>query len=216
VIHEVVSIGQGAQVLLRFTNNHPALALQNVGEGRFILANFSPALKAGDLGKYGSFPALTHSLLRYVKPHRDWRYAAVAGESLNAQTTIPVGEKTGSIVVRNPDDALLTPTVSRDAQRLFIDLPRTELTGFYAVFRNHTKVADVAINVDPRESDLTTIDSETLQAQLASNGMQVQVADVDNSKRQSPLRGQPLWHWFVVGAMFMIGLELLLLNVWNK
>ena len=33
-------------------------------------------LDAGDLGKYGSFVALSHSLARYVRPSRDWRSQA--------------------------------------------------------------------------------------------------------------------------------------------
>lgn len=216
VIHDVTSVTDGARVLLKFAGDKPALALQNVGEGRFILANFSPALNAGDLGKYGSFPALVHSLMQFVQPKRDNRFVATVGSPLAAITPVLVGGQTGLIALRGPGEAMLTPAVSRDAQRLFVELSRTESPGFHAVYHNDVKVADIAVNVDQRESDLSAIDSVTLEAALASNGTNIEVASAGVDAEYVTLRGQPVWQWFVVAAMLMIGCEMAILAVWNR
>ncbi len=215
-IHDVEKVSPGAQVLLQFAGGRPALALQSVGEGRFVIANFSPSLKAGDLGKYGSFPAMVHSLLRFVQPRRDWRFAATVGAGLNVTLPVPVGEPSGRVVLQDSADELLTPTISRDAQRLVVQLQRLRTTGFHSVLCNDIKHADVAVNVDWRESDLSLVDAVTLKQALASNGTNVVVQSASQGDEAAPLRGRDLWQWFVVGAMLMIGAELAWLAVWKR
>ncbi|MCY2929614.1 MAG: BatA and WFA domain-containing protein, partial [Planctomycetota bacterium] len=76
-----------AQSILRFSDGTPALAQQAVGSGKVVLANFSPALRCSDIGKYGSFVALMHAMADSLRPRQDWRGQALAGEALTV--TVP-------------------------------------------------------------------------------------------------------------------------------
>ncbi|HEX7008945.1 MAG TPA: VWA domain-containing protein, partial [Phycisphaeraceae bacterium] len=68
-----------AQIHLRFADGTPALASAPIGAGRLILANFSPALTAGDLGKHGVFVALVHQLIAYLQPKQPAQPASIVG-----------------------------------------------------------------------------------------------------------------------------------------
>ena len=46
----------------------PPWGCEPVGSGQFLLANFSPALEASDLAKYGSFVALVQTLAQQLGP----------------------------------------------------------------------------------------------------------------------------------------------------
>jgi hypothetical protein len=68
--------------ILKFADGTPALAAQALGQGKVVLANFSPALACSDIGKYGSFVAMMHSMVHYLRPRRDWRSQSLTGDAL--------------------------------------------------------------------------------------------------------------------------------------
>ncbi len=215
-IWSVEDVNPLATVLLRFGEGTPAAALISAGDGRLIVANFSPSLEAGDLGKYGSFVALSHSLLRYVRPRLDRRGMATVGQAIHASVPIPVGEQAGGFVIEGPQGGLLTPELSRIGSRMSVMLPRTEAAGFYRVLRNDQPVGDVAVNLDPRESDLRALDEDAVASLLKSTGVTIDVLAPATAGDALELRGQPLWHWFVVAAMVFMAMELALLSVWSR
>ena len=215
-VWSMAQLNPSAKVLLTFNDESPALAVLPVGEGRLVVANFSPALSASDIGKHGSFVALSHSLARYIRPQRDWASHAIVGAPIVANVTIPVGEAPGRFVIEGPQGKLFTPDLSRNGSRMTAALDRALVPGFYRILRNDLPAADIAINLDPRESDLRALDDAAIAGQLKSPEIQVEVKGQAAEGDVLQVRGEPLWHWFVIAAMGMIGLELLLLAVWNR
>jgi hypothetical protein len=215
-VWEVSDLNPAAKVLLTFSDKTPALSILPVGEGRLVTVNFSPALTATDFGKYGSFVAFTHSLARYVRPKRDWRSQATVGQPILASAAVPVGEGPGRFLVEGPAGKTFTPDLSRIGTRMAIAVDRAPAAGFYRVLRNDQPVGDVALNLDPRESDLRALAAAEITEQLKTAGTTVEVKGQSAEGDILDVRGQPLWHWFVLLAMVMIGLELALLAVWNR
>jgi len=215
-VWSVSNVNAGAKTLLMFEDRTPALSVLPVGEGRLVTANFNPALTASDFGKYGSFVALTHSLARYVRPRRDWRHQGTVGEPIIASATVPVSEAPGTFIVEGPAGKTFTPDLSRAGLRMTIAVDRAAAAGFYRVLRNDQPVGDVAMNIDARESDLRPLDAAAITEQLKTPSVTVEVKGQATEGDILDVRGQPLWHWFVLAAMAMIGLELGLLAVWNR
>lgn len=215
-VWSLAQLNPSAKVLLTFSDATPALALMPIGEGRLIVANFNPALAASDLGKHGSFVALSHSLARFIRPQRDWLSHATVGQPLVATIAIPVGQQPGRFVIEGPDGKLFTPDLSRAASRMTAALPRSTGPGFYRFLRNDLPAADIAVNLDPRESDLRVLDDAALATQLKSPEIEVEIKGQTTQGDVLQVRGEPLWHWFVIAAMGAIGMELLLLSLWNR
>lgn len=219
--HKVWSVDRtasGADVVMRFTDGEPALGVGSVGEGRVVVANFSPALASSDLGKYATFVALARSIEQYVRPRHAWRRQATIGQPFSVAVAIPVGEGVGRIVVRGPNDETYTAELSRRDRRVIVTVERPPVAGFYHVERNGATVAGMAVNLDPRESDLRSLDGEALAQRMADDGANVEVRG-DAVTTDAPVldvRGRPLWHVFVVLAMVFIAFELLLLSVWRQ
>lgn len=205
-----------ATVLLRFSDSTPAMAQMNIGSGRWIVANFSPSLEAGDLGKYGTFVALSHSLVRYLRPRLDWRSTATIGRSVVASVPIPVGEQAGAFVIEAPQGRLITPELSRTGSSMSVVMPPSKTPGFHRILRNDRPFGDVAVNIDARESDLRALDEAAMARALKSEGIAIDLHSPLAASDVLELRGQPLWHWFIVAAMGFIAVELALLSVWNR
>jgi len=205
-----------ASELLRYNDNTPALSLMNIGTGRLIVANFSPSLQASDLGKYGSFVALSHSIMRHLRPRLDSRSMATVCQPVFASVPIPVGEQPGAIVIEGPGGSTMTPQLSRSDSRMSVMLPRTKAPGFYRVLRNDQTVGEVAVNIDTRESDLRTLDASAMTTLFKNDNITIDVQSAQAASDGLDLRGQPLWHWFIIAAMGFIAVELALLTVWNR
>src|SRR5207244_2178357 len=109
--------------------------LRQVGLGQLLLANFSPALEASDLAKYGSFVALVQSLARQLRPVAANVAQSFVGEPYRFAATFPAAPEAGKVMVLGPDgkETPFTSDIRSDKRTLFI--PRPEQHGFYEVHR---------------------------------------------------------------------------------
>jgi hypothetical protein len=206
----------GAAALLTYDDGTPALSERRVGAGRLVLANFSPALTASDLGKYGSFVALMHGLVEYLRPTEDWRTRATVGKSFSYTVRLPaVGGETALRLV-GPDRRPAEGELATDGAHLRVTLARPRLVGFYQVQRGEQTAAVLAVNVDPRESDLRRQQAAPAAAALQEVGTAAGVHAMFEAGPILRVRGRPLWAWFVVAAMCAVALELLVLSIWKQ
>jgi hypothetical protein len=204
----------GAVSLLRYDSASPALSVQNYRRGRVMLASFSPTPRWGDLVKHGSFVALLHGLVSDLRPRLGARPPAVVGQTLSLpvdpaaldpdappiRVTAPTGNPAAAQTIH-----------SRDHDEAILD--RIDSAGFYAVDQGPRRLALVAANVDERESDLRRIEPGVLAALKESNPLAVETAA--EASAMGPA-GRPLWPHLVVAAMALLGLEMLLLNMWKR
>lgn len=203
-----------AQGILKFSDGTPALALQSVGSGKVVLANFSPALTCSDIGKYGSFVALAHGLVDSLRPRQDWRGQALAGEPLSV--AINQSEGAGVYTVLAPDERPCEAQAVSEAGQTNVTVPEALLPGFYKVTLGDRVAGRAAVNVDPRESDLRAIDQALVREHLLDERVSLEIRDSRQDGPVLALRGRPLWHWFLLAAMGAVGAELVLLSVWKK
>jgi hypothetical protein len=204
-------------ILLSFSDGTPALGLRPVGTGQFLLANFSPALEASDLGKYGSFVALVQTLAQQLGTGTAVREArSVVGESYRFPQPFRVGSATGRLTVLGPRNETVAIATNADADRVAVEMQQTALPGFYHCRIGDQTVAVAALNVDQRESNLERIDRDSLLRCFNGSGTRPMVQSADNWEPLANLRGRPLWGWCLASTMALFGIELFFLGYWKR
>ena len=209
-----------AITLLKFSDDTPAVSRQRAGAGQFILCNFSPALASSDLGKYGSFVALVHSITHALRPEKDWRSQAIAGQPFRYTVTVTsagtaAGER-AELRLLGPDERACQADMTGDNTYIQVSMDRAALPGFYRLMLGAREVAAAAVNVDPRESDLRTIDAALLREHLRQDGVAVEIRGLEDQGPVLRVRGLPLWPHLLAAAMVVLGLELGLLALWKR
>jgi len=201
-----------ARTLLTFADQStPALAMRYVGSGKLVLANFSPSLACSDLGKHGCFVALVHAIAEYVRPQRT-AAAPLAGEPLR----LSVDAAGGEFAATGPDGRPCQIQTTSSSGGSDVTIVRPELPGFYRLTQGGQQLALAAVNIDPRESDLATVDQDLVFKQLKVKDLALDVRDTSAAGPILRVRGWPIWHWFVVAALCAFALELTLLAVWRR
>lgn len=206
-----------ARVIMRFADGSPAVAVQPLGLGRLIVANFSPSLTCGDLGKYGAFVALAQSMNRYMAGRwTPWQFA-MAGQSLSMPVTVDAASAVSELTVADPAGQPMRCVVSMpSAHEAVVSVSRAATPGIYEARRSGQAVAMAAVNVDERESDLRAIPSLRVAEALNQAGLEVTGSDMRADAPPLALRGRPLWGWALLAALCSVAMEMLLLAYWRR
>ena len=202
--------------LLTFSDGTPAVAAQHVGSGRMVVCNFSPSLVCSDLGKYGSFVALTHCLTHFVRPRKDWRGQATVGKSFTFAAGAGTEGNLQKVKVIGPDTRDCQAKLSGDSHNLLVHLDHPTLPGFYKLISDSGPLSTAAVNCDPRESDLRTIDEKLVREHLRNENLGLEVRGLEQEGPILNVRGRPLWPNFLAAAMAVLALEMILLAVWKR
>ncbi|MBI1370574.1 MAG: hypothetical protein GC162_18205 [Planctomycetes bacterium] len=200
-----------AAALLRYDDRTPALAEISLGDGRFMLANFSPSPRFGDLARRGVFVALMQSLVNHLRPKHLSNDTRLAGQPLS----ITISHPSSRFTALGPDDRTVPIQVVSTLGSATLTLPDASQTGFYTIFDGERPVHYLAVNPDPRESDLRQSDPRVLQASLKAGGAAVAVNGATDDVPLE-LRGRPLWYWFVLASMGVFAVEMLLLRKYSR
>jgi hypothetical protein len=211
------AVASEATVLLNYSDGTPALGLRPVGAGQFLLANFSPALEASDLGKYGSFVALVQTLAQQLSPGTAAKEArSIVGEPYRSPHSFRLGATAGRLTVLGPRNDPVAFATTGDADRITVEVQQTTLPGFYRFRIGDQTVAAAALNVDARESNLERIDRESLLRCFDRSGTRSALQSAEGWEPLANLRGRPLWGWCLASTMAAFGIEMFLLGYWKR
>ncbi|MBL9121983.1 MAG: BatA and WFA domain-containing protein [Phycisphaerae bacterium] len=209
-----------ATQVLTFDDATPALSLRRYGEGAFAMANFSPAPKAGDLGRHGAFVALVQSLATELEMSDGAFRPTYVGEPISIVCDGLGPEDRSSMRLVGPDgEAIPGAIVLEDRTETSITLQRSLRSGFHRAVRGESTIAIGAVNADPRESDPRTFDAEAIRT-LA--GVLVETASPGTgtvtpaSKGALMASGTPIWWMAILAALAAFGSELALLAWWRR
>jgi hypothetical protein len=212
----VGGVHDSTRVLLRFDDGSPALAVRSTGDGRVMAAAFSPGSGAGSLGRYGVFVALAQSLAERLTMDRGTVPALFSGRAMTLAAAVEPGTTTAGATLVGPDgEALPDTTVTLSGQTLTAHTAAAPLAGVYQLVMDGKTVARSAVNVDPRESDLTRDDAAVLARSLEAPGVTVAAASaatVDDEQAGA----RPMWGVALLLVLAVLCLEMLLLGWWRR
>jgi hypothetical protein len=213
-IWSVPQVRGEAEVLLSFEGGVPALASRAVDRGRMVLANCSPDTESSDLGKHGLFVALVQVLAQNLRSTDTLADRLYVGHSLRYEFA-PEAPVTDVELVE-PGGQSLASRISVDGTASRLQVSNTSRAGLYRVRRSGRDLDAVAVNLDPTESDLRTVDVQRLR-QAFSGPTTASPSDPSGGwQKPIDLHGRPLWGWMMLAAMAMMGAELSLLGRWRR
>jgi hypothetical protein len=194
---------EGAEgVLARFDDGTIALSEKKLGEGRVLVWTSTIDTFWNDLPLKPIFLPFVHQLMKHAAGHADARSWRTVGEVLELGGTaarlasLPSGRKRP--LAAGERFLTLDEQGFYELRPLGAGAERSEL---------------IAVNLDPRESDLASIDPEELAgaitrrgAAAAPGGPTSVVSAVDRERRQA------LWWYLLAAALVLLALETVLSN----
>jgi hypothetical protein len=202
-----------AEVLLSFEGGVPALAARQIGQGQFVLANWSPDVDSSDLRKHGVFVALTQAMAQNLHAPDMLADQVLVGQPLvqrlNAQSA-------AEVVVIDPQGLQQASTLRLVESATEVQIPATAQAGVYRFRSQGRDVAAAAVNLDPAESDLRSLSIQAAREGLSIAPSQPLVSGASAWHKPIDLEGTPLWGWLVLLAMLTISSELALLGWWRR
>ena len=139
----------------------------------------------------------------------------MVGEPYRHLESFAADPEAGSFALAGPDGKAVPFNTDLESGRLRLHIPRPEQPGLYEFHRGKERFA-VAVNVDPRESDLRRIDSATLLKHFEGHGAGFEVRNATGWDPLFPTGGHPFWGSCLVAAMCAIAVELLLVGLWRR
>jgi hypothetical protein len=188
------------QVLIRLENNEPFLLERQIGEGLLLLVLNGLDNRWNNLPVRPVFVSFIVEAAAYLSGANEISKTYTAGASLPLSL---IGSASGQVV--DPDgDTVLSLADTTRAQQIKLDKP-----GIYEVYTPQDNML-VAVNVDPRESELGTISQELLDRWQDASTQPVElVAGEAELVESDPLE---LWHWLLLLLAIVIIAESILGN----
>lgn len=198
------------QVILSFADGTPAMVEVQAGLGTLLLCNFSVAEERSNLARQRLFPAWTHELLRRLEtstPGAGDRF--LPGDPLHAEAW--TAEVAGRDLLGPEGEAVRVHTSLRGERTSLSFTP--DRIGFYRLPGGDgaPRIA-FAVNADPEESDLRSLDPEVLPDRAGGQGNDDATAVAPLADFAELLRGKPAFHLFVLTALALLVGESLLLR----
>ena len=152
-----------AEVVLRYTGGAPALIASTFGKGRVLMWTTSVNMDWTNLPAKGDFVGLVHNAFAYLVPQRGRHRNVRVGDRVTELLT-PT-ESSSSLRVTEDDGAVHEPTLVLRDESLALEygpIERAQLLTLSVGSENRA----LAANVDPVESDLSSLDTSKLAAVL--------------------------------------------------
>jgi len=201
----------------------PLIVEEPVRRGRVILVATSASTSWDDawtpLPLWPSFLPLVHEMLGYALGNQLWQRNLTVGQPLGGSFALPVsaeslvgGVANPSYTVRPPDGRRQERHFQAEGEDAAWSYPETSQSGFYVakfgppVSRSET----FAVNVDPAESDLSTITAEELQGRVWPEITAVDPANWQQLAEQATAEGgRPidLAQWLIYAALLLLVAE---------
>jgi hypothetical protein len=197
---------EAGEILLRFDDGNIAAMQRSFGAGTMLVCNFSAARDHSNLAGCTVFVPLIHELLKGTRPRTGSARTFLVGGA--ASTTVQSDNQAGPLSFVNPAGESVVAQFEESGGDTAVMFPQTSRIGFYRVQVEEQHIGSVAVNVDSRESNLDSLDTEQLEqvARLSRDRMTA-VAGYEASAVDDLLRGRPVWHYFVLGALALVALE---------
>ena len=197
-----------ARVLARYDDGGVAVAERRVGGGRVVVLTTTLDDSWNDLELKPVYLPLVHQLVRYVSQYEQSSAWATVGQVVDLSTVLK--SKTDRVVV----------TPAGDRRTIGADEPSVlELSehGAYEIRAASTPSARperIAVNIDPAESDLASLDTGELIAAAtgrASAAAPSAAAATEATPEESEKR-QNLWWYLLVAGLALLVAELVIAN----
>lgn len=202
-LYHAAPTGTG-RILLTYADGTPALTESTIGLGTLLICNFSVAEASSNLARQRLFPAWIHEmLLRMSISGSAAEDPFLVGDSIAGATW--ASEASGRDLL-GPEGKTTRARSEISGERLNISF-RADAPGIYRMPGGDGRdLLAFAVNTDPSQSDLRTIDPSVLPER--ATGSERQASFVGQTTNYAALlRGKPVFHWFLLAALGFLLIE---------
>ena len=200
--------GEDDDVLARLTDRSPLLVEEKIGDGRLLVFASSLDNVWNDLPVHAVFVPFVVEAARYLSGIDDSRLQATIDSVLELRKR-RAPESTVQVFDPKGERALsLSESISGQ------DFEVSQV-GFYEIRRTGESEL-VAVNPDPRESDLRPMDADTLALWKATGRRQGEAAGAGDSETAVQLPPLEVWRWLLALLLLVTLIESILGNVHLK
>ncbi len=213
--HARLSIDKGAEAVAKFDNGDPALVAVSLGKGRVLVFASSADDTSNDLPLKAVYAPFWQQVLHYLENFQEGRHWMEVGETIAPRKLLVEAALRQGQGEVNSDQAVvvLDPMKQRVPLAPGSDVVAVDKAGFYEI-RSPKLNTNVAVNPEPRESDLTHGNSQEMVAGWISNDPNLAPA-VSEQERLTPEeqdRRQRFWRFLLLGALVFLLAEAILSN----
>ena len=188
-------------VLIRFEDGHPLLIERHIGAGRLLLLTSPLDRDWNDLAIHPLFVRFIGEAARYMT-------AAAAAPNTIVGAVLPMGinGRNGAQVFDPTGNRVLALSDTAGQTRLLASLP-----GFYEV-RGGGRSDWIAVNSDPRESDLTRMPDSSIAQWNRLERPALAPANVQQANAEAGPQLKAIWPWLLLLAVTLAFIEPLVAN----
>jgi hypothetical protein len=197
--------GSFPRVLAKFGDGGAALAERPVGDGRVLVWTSTLDTNWNDLTLQPVFLPFLHQMVKYAAGHEPPRSWLTVGDPFDVRGTLPAGQESGTAV---------SPSGERIEIAAGTPLELREV-GFYELRNSQgdDRLATLAVNVDPSESELSVFDAEEMRTALlaAAEATPESTAEIGLTLAERERR-QNGWWYLLIGVFVLLAAETLFSN----
>lgn len=209
----------GSRVALRLTTGDPFLVESPVGRGRSLLVTTSVDARWGSWPVQRSFPPLIHEMVRFAVSGKWKERQRLVGEPL--LRALPHQAAGLSVTIKRPDgreQPSLALRLGRAEDSADLVYDNTDKSGLYEVVLGPPMGRSelFAVNVDPRESDLTKISEDELRIEWLPGidfAYRTRWQDFDRDTVVSSAERGGLPRWLLAAVLCLVLIEQFM--AWN-
>jgi len=173
-----------AEVVLRYSNEAPALVASEFGAGRVLLCTTTANMDWTNLPAKGDYVSLMLNAAMYVTPPRGRHRNVTVGQVLR-EPLAPI-ESSLSLRVTSADGTVSRPPLVPYASGLALEHGPIERAGVMTVSIGST-IRRFAVNVDPSESRLRSMDADGLRLLV---DRPLKIVSAQEAADAAPIRGR--------------------------
>ena len=202
-IYHAAPTGTG-KILLTYADGTPALTESTIGLGTLLVCNFSVAEASSNLARQRLFPAWIHEmLLRMSLAGSASEDPFLVGDSVAGDAW--ASEASGrDMLTPKGISARIRSDIS--GERMNVSFRAAEPGIYRMPGGDGRNLLAFAVNTDPSQSDLRTIDPAVLPDR--ATGSEKEASFVGKTTDYAALlRGKPAFHWFLLAALGFLLIE---------
>jgi len=200
-----------AVILASFSGNHPALVENAYGSGRVLTFTGPLSPRYSDLTGHALFVPLVSRMTEYLASDlSSFDRGFFAGDNITRSISLGIAVS-GSLEMITPDSLLYYLAPEEDQGNLVLRARPTIKPGIYHVRYLGREIDRFAININPRECDLASVDTESYAKAIGAQEYHPLEEDVNMAAAIAEFRfGKELWPLFLWLAVVLLIAEMLL------
>ncbi|MEO0474469.1 MAG: BatA domain-containing protein [Planctomycetota bacterium] len=181
----------------------PILIEQSLGRGHVFMFTTSADTAWNNMALTPTFPMLMQHMVTYLSG-RAFDRPRTVGDTLTL--TYVDQPDANDAVFETPSDETITVPVSSHRSQYVALLEASNEAGFYtAKVSVQAPGMPIAVNVDTRESDVTSLEEAVLAERLADTGFEIATSQGDLAAGISMARtGRSSWRFFMLAALLLL------------